>query len=103
MTSFTSLNMLRLIDANNNIVPLEHDDVTALIFKALRNSGSNDRLMALNLADKVIYRLKSWKGTENPICVNDLECMAKFVLNECGQLDAAGFVSAVCFDVAGSN
>jgi hypothetical protein len=59
----------------------------------LHTTGINDRLLALNLADKVIYRLKSWKGTAQPINFTDLDCMIKFVLNESGNYKASQFVN----------
>lgn len=93
MTPFTNFEMLRLVKRDNTVIPLEHDDVTAIIFKALHASGTNDRLMALNLADKVIYRLKSWKGTSEPVHSTDLDCMIKFALAESGNLEAAQFVA----------
>jgi hypothetical protein len=45
--------------------------------------------LALNLADKVIYRLTCWKGNDAPLAIHDVEYMTRFVLIEAGQNDAA--------------
>jgi hypothetical protein len=81
-------NILRLRDDNEKVITFDHDDVTALIFKALKASGSSDRLLALNMADKVIYRLKSWKGN-TILTMHEIIYMIKFVLVEAGQQEAS--------------
>lgn len=75
------------------IVPLEHDDVTRMIFKALKAVNINDRLLALNLADKVIHRLKKWKGTSEPLSLNEIEYVIKFTMVEHGQPDASNNIN----------
>ena len=74
---------------NGNVTTLGHDDVTSIIFKALKTAGNSDRLLALNLADKVIYRLTCWKGNDVPLTMQEVEYMTKYVLIEASQNDAA--------------
>lgn len=92
--SITSLDLLCVADENGQIVTLEHDDVTCIIYKALKASGNPDRLLALNLADKVIYRLINWRGTGTTLTLNDVEYMIKFVLSEKGHSAASRSVEA---------
>ncbi len=84
-----SLDILCVSNANGQMVTFDHDDVTCMIFKALRASGNPDRLLALNLADKVLYRLLNMRGTGTSLSLNDVEGMIKFVFSEAG-LNAAG-------------
>ncbi len=79
---FSNIELLYVMNGNGETTPMEHDDVTGMVFKALKNNGNSDRLLALNLADKVIYRLKNWKGHLNSITTQDLDYMIKFVLDE---------------------
>ena len=87
--TLTNLDLLCVANENGTMIPFEHDDVTCMIFKALKITGTNDRLLALNLADKVMHRLKNWNGSDTPLSTNDVELMLRFVLNECGQMEAA--------------
>lgn len=73
---------------NGQVIPLEHDYVACLIYSALNKTGNSDRFLALNLADKVIYRLTNWKGTDNPFSIQEIECMIRFVLVESGHQEA---------------
>jgi replication-associated recombination protein RarA len=77
------------------VVPLEHDDITSVIFTALKDSGSTDRLLALNIADKVMYRLELLKKVDNRFFLNELEQMIRFVLNEVGYPDAARQINSL--------
>jgi hypothetical protein len=87
--SFTNIDLLCVSGEHGEIVTLEHDDVTCIIYKALKESGNPDRLLALNLADKVIYRLKSWKDSKMTLTIHDVEYMVRFVLNEAGNNQAS--------------
>jgi hypothetical protein len=91
---FTSIDLLCVSDENGKIVTLEHDDVTCIIYKALKASGNSDRLLALNLADKVIYRLNNWKGHQTPLSLRDVEYMIRFVLSETGNNEASKSVDS---------
>ena len=71
------------------MITLEHDDITSMIFKALKVSGQIDRLLSLNLADKVLYRLRSWNGSQARLNIQDVNYMIKYVFNECGYTEAA--------------
>lgn len=83
---FTNIDLLCVINnENGQIITLDHDDVTSRVFKALKTHGNANRLLALNLADKVIYRLKNWKSNQITLC--DVEYMIKFVLTELGLSD----------------
>lgn len=93
--SFTNVELLCVSGENGQIVTLEHDDVTCLIYKALKKSGNPDRLLALNLADKVIYRLTNWNGNKLPLTMHDVEYMIQFVLNEAGNNEASRSVNNV--------
>ena len=73
---------------NDQVIPLEHEYVACLIYKALSKEGNSDRLLALNLADKVIYRLTSWKGTNTPFTIQEIESLIRFVLAESGHFEA---------------
>jgi hypothetical protein len=79
---------------NDQIIPLEHDYVACLIYKALKKEGNSDRLLALNLADKVIYRLTNWKGTSTPYSKQEIESMIRFVLVESGHFEASKSVGS---------
>jgi len=87
--SFTNIELPCVKLEDGQVKVLEHDDVTSIIFKALKAAGNADRLLALNLADKVIYRLNCWKGIDTPLTIHDVEYMTKFVLIEAGKNDAA--------------
>jgi hypothetical protein len=88
-------NMIFVTDCAGQSFALEHDDITKVIFKALHGSGVNDRLLALNLADKVMYRLGLIKSPLKAHTVVQLEQMIRFVLNECGQQRASAQVNFV--------
>jgi hypothetical protein len=88
-SSFSNENLLCVTDENGRVITLDHDDVTRMIFNALKEVGQMDRLLSLNLADKVMYRLRSWNGTQTRLSIYDVQYMIKFVFNECGQTDAA--------------
>jgi hypothetical protein len=92
--SFTSVDLICVSDENGKIVSLEHDDVTCIIYKALKASGNPDRLLALNLADKVIHRLTNWQGHQTPLSLRDVEYMIQFVLSEAGNGGASKSVDA---------
>jgi hypothetical protein len=87
-SSFTGNSMLFITDIEGNKMTLEHDDITSMIFKVLKLAGTNDRLLALNLADKVMCRLNLWSNSGNQLSVSDVEQMVRFVLTECGQSEA---------------
>jgi hypothetical protein len=74
---------------NDQVIPLEHEYVACLIYKALSKEGNSDRLLALNLADKVVYRLTNWKGTSTPFAIQEIESMIRFVLAESGHFEAS--------------
>jgi hypothetical protein len=92
-TSFTGNFMLFVNDCEGRKITIEHDDITSMMFKAIKSSGISDRLMALNLADKVMHRLNMWNNSGNSLSVNDVEQMMRFVLNESGQQEAANQVT----------
>ncbi|MCX7986631.1 MAG: hypothetical protein N2662_06810 [Bacteroidales bacterium] len=77
------------------VVLFEHDDITALIYTSLHYMGKTDRLLSLNLADKVMYRLKIMRRSDNHFEVRELEQMIKFVLSECGYAEANQYVSSL--------
>ncbi len=79
---FTNIKMIYVLNDKGQLETLEHDDVTCRIFKVLKEVGNSDRILALNLADKVIFRLKNWKCAQ--ITFYDVEYMIKFVLTESG-------------------
>ena len=91
---FTSVDLLCVSDENGQVVTLEHDDVSCIIYKALRAAGNPDRLLALNLADKVMYRLGCWKRSQNGLSVRDMGAMIQFVLLETGNGEASKSVIA---------
>ncbi len=93
MEFIADMELLLIETKEGKIIPVEHDDITGIIFKALHSCGKSDRLMALNLADKVIYRLKLMKRSDNRFAVQELEQMIKFILNEMGYCDAARIIS----------
>lgn len=78
------LDLLCIADTDGKIVYLEHDDITCIIYKALKLAGNPDRLLALNLADKVIYRLNNWQRSNPSMTMHDVENMIKYVLTESG-------------------
>jgi hypothetical protein len=86
--SFSNNNMIVVSDNEGKRIALEHDDITSIIFKALKSIGTTDRLLALNLADKVMHRLCMWSNSGNQLSVSDVEQMTRFVLNESGQTEA---------------
>ena len=88
-SQFSNENLLCVTDENGKVITLEHDDVSSMIFKALKLSGQIDRLLSLNLADKVLYRLRSWNGSQARLSIQDVNYMIKYVFNECGQTEAA--------------
>jgi hypothetical protein len=88
-TSFSNESLLCVTNENGKVITLEHDDITSMIFKALKEAGQIDRLMSLNLADKVMYRLHSWNGSQARLTIYDVKYMIKYVFNECGQTEAA--------------
>jgi len=82
----------------NNVgktLPLDHEDITSIIFKALKATGNADRLLALNLADKVICRLNKIKKADNSLNVTDVEAMLRFVLTETGASEAARYLESI--------
>jgi hypothetical protein len=79
---------------NDQVIPLENENVACLIYKALSKEGNADRLLALNLADKVLYRLTSWKGTSTPFAIQEIESMIRFVLVESGHFEASKSVGS---------
>ena len=87
--SLTNVELPSVKLENGQIITLDHDEVTSIVFKALKAAGNDNRLLALNLADKVIYRLNCWKGNETPLTIQDVQYMTKFVLIEAGQNNAA--------------
>jgi hypothetical protein len=89
MTS--SVNVLNpyIMDNKGQIIPIEHDKLAAIIFRALKAANNPDRLLALNLADKVMQRLITCKGTESPLSIDEVQDMTEFVLFETGQFSAA--------------
>jgi hypothetical protein len=93
--TFTNIDLLCISDENGKILTLEHDDIACIIYKALKASGNPDRLLALNLADKVIYRLTNWKGDHTPLTLHDVEYMIRFVLTEAGNNEASRNVDSV--------
>jgi hypothetical protein len=92
---FTNVDLLCLTGEDGKMLTLDHDDVTCIIYKALKASGNPDRLLALNLADKVIYRLTNWQGHQKPLTLHDVEYMIRFVLSEAGNNEASKSVDAV--------
>lgn len=82
-------------NSQGKVVPLEHDDVTAVIYTSLQYMGKTDRLLSLNLADKVLHRLKIMRRADNHFDVRELEQMIKFVLNECGYAEANQYVTSL--------
>ena len=86
---FSNENLLCVTTESGKVITLEHDDITSLIFRALKTSGHVDRLLSLNLADKVMYRLRSWNGSQARLSIIDINYMIKFVFNECGYTEAA--------------
>ncbi|MGC8824605.1 MAG: hypothetical protein ACP5PZ_08410 [Bacteroidales bacterium] len=82
-------------NTQGKVVPLEHDDVTAVIYSSLQYMGKTDRLLSLNLADKVMYRLKIMRRADKHFDVRELEQMIKFVLSECGYAEANQYVSSL--------
>lgn len=77
------------------VVLLEHDDVTAVIYTSLQYMGKADRLLSLNLADKVMYRLKIMRRADNHFEVRELDQMIKFVLSESGYAEANQYVTSL--------
>jgi len=90
--AYENLSIAYMNNESGETVPLEHDEVTCMIFRALQAGGNVDRLLALNLADKVIYRLINWKGTDNPFTLSEVEYMIRFVLIESGQSEASKYI-----------
>jgi hypothetical protein len=90
--SLTNVELPCVKNENGKVTALEHDDVACIIFKALKEAGNADRFLALNLADKVIYRLKCWKGIDAPLTIYDVEYMTKYVLIEAGHNNAAKLI-----------
>jgi len=78
-----------VLDSDGQAIPIEHDKLTGIIFKALKAANNPDRLLALNLADKVIQRLVTCKGIENPVTIEEIQDMTEFVLFETGNFRAA--------------
>ncbi len=93
--TFTSVDLLCIAGENGQITTLEHDDVTCMIYKALKEAANPDRLLALNLADKVIYRLINWKDSKMQLTLHDVEYMIKYVLSEAGYNEASRSVNAI--------
>jgi hypothetical protein len=91
---FTGVDLLCVSNENGQIVTLEHDDLSCIIYKALKAAGNPDRLLALNLADKVMYRLTNWKGSQDGLSIRDVEAMIQFVLSETGNGEASKLVDA---------
>ncbi len=81
-----------IVKNEEKLVPLEHDDITAIIFNSLLEMGKGDRLVALNLADKVICRLKLLNRADNRFDIKEMEQMIQFVLTEAGYSQACKFI-----------
>ena len=90
----TNIDLLCVSNENGQAVTLEHDDISCIIYKALKAAGNPDRLLALNLADKVMYRLTNWKSNEAGLTLRDVEAMIQFVLSEAGNGEASKSVTA---------
>ena len=90
---YANMEVLYVKADDGKLQTMEHDDITALIFRALKYIGNNDRLIALNLADKVMYRISTWQEPNSPISITDIESMAKFVLFESGYSEASKYFS----------
>lgn len=82
----------QVMNEEGKIVELSHEELSVTIYKALQASGTSDRLLALNLADKVLYRLSTWVNDNGPLSQYDISNMIKFVLYECGQIEAAKLI-----------
>jgi hypothetical protein len=85
--NFASLPKIAYEDGQ--LIPIEHEKISHIIFKALKAAENPDRLLALNLADKVIYRLTICNGVESPLSVEQVYSMMEFVLMESGNYKAA--------------
>ena len=88
MEEIMDVGMVKVTCNDGSIKALDHDEITGLIFKALKSVGNTDRLTALNLADKFMYRISTWQTSEVSISMNDIENMVKFVLFESGYSEA---------------
>jgi hypothetical protein len=86
--SFLDIDLSFINYENSHVLELEHD-VTFIIFKALKATGNTNRFLALNLTDKVIYRLFYWKGNENGFSLHNVEYMISYVLGETGYNEAS--------------
>lgn len=84
-----------LVKTDTHISILEHDDITIIASKALKAIGNTDRLVALNIADKVLSRLQFLPKKEGYILYSDLQQMMKFVLYEVGFAEAAKHVDVL--------
>jgi hypothetical protein len=79
----------RLINEDGQVVPIDHEQITQIVFKALKAAENPDRLMALNIADKIIQRLIICKGFDTAITLEQVYDMTEFVLFELGNYRAA--------------
>ena len=78
-----------IVKRDGRIVPFDAEKIMFAIFKALRAVEKPDRLLALNLTDKVLMRLQSQlKPGENPK-VEEIQDLVEMVLFESGNFHAA--------------
>jgi hypothetical protein len=89
---FTKSGMIKVKNENGQLTVMGHDEITCLLYNALKSSGNTDRLIALNLADKVLYRISSWMDANSPTSMAEVEYMVKFVLQESGHTEASKYI-----------
>jgi hypothetical protein len=89
MTTEVSLSQPLIMNSKGQVIPIEHTKLTSIIYRALKAAENPDQLLALNLADKVMRRLVTCKGIENPISMEEIHDMTEFVLFETGNFRAA--------------
>jgi hypothetical protein len=86
---YANVALPKFVDEKGQVVPVNHQKITQDIFAALKKAENPDRLLSLNLADKVIQRLIVCKGFDTLLNIEQIDDMIEFVLFESANYRAA--------------
>ncbi len=82
-------NLPKLCLSNGTLMDINQDLLTHSIFQSLKVAENPNRLLALNICDKLMDRLLLCKKSMKVITLSEVQDMAQFVLMENGQYRAA--------------
>lgn len=89
LTINTNMTLPKLCLTNGELIELEHEVITNIVFRALKAAETPNRLLALNLADKIMDRVLLCKKAVQVMSIDEVHDIAEFVLIENGQFLAA--------------